>query len=986
MRLFFAVWLLLAPFFTSGRVATAAPLPPIAIAAPAPVTTLTNSAAGLTITWQFAPTGLARGNAEARLAQQQATLQQMPQLIVGDYTLPMQLETVILPPQAVVTPLLTALVSEPWSLSLPASTPMSPPLALTESLGPPAFRETHALPTTPLFLLREGRLRGVRLGVIAISPLYLEAGVTKIAHQLQAVIPGATPLSSLSTPLLALTHRSREPVALQPPPRGPINPAAAQPGWKLQVRAAGIQRLLGTALLAAGFPPALSLAALQLSYQGTTLPLEVRDADGLLDATTEVRFYARPAAYSQLVGDRWNATDSYWLTQSRDGAPLRMATRSALPNAAPLRQQAYARGVWEENTLYESTMTGIDDDHWFGAKMEVEAATATDAVYAPVETLVLSPTLPLAQGSGELALFTLTGSARSIAAHTLQVQVGSASQSLTWQSQQFYENWQHTFTTTTTAAQVRLALVAGLDPSLLRIDKLFWQQPVQLDFGGRGAEFSGVPGQWRYQLTNLPLYRTFYDITEPAAPVILQIPSGTSVQFEDGPLAHTYLATGAGTLHTPTIIPHAPVDWSQTSGADAIYLAPAWLQNALQPLVEHRRQQGYQVVVVDPVTIYDAWSYGQVSPVAIRDFLRYAVSHWNPAPIAVTLVGDATFDPRNYLGMQDGTANMDVVPAYLAPIDPWIREAPCEGCFAQLDGEHPLDSAYDPSFLLDIALGRLSVQDEAQLKTVVDKILTYETSPQRDRAAPWHQTALYVADNYYQSNGTTDRAGDFAAQFDLLIAGDPARGIAAEQPTQIITRRLYYDPRANGTAQPWREPNPQTARLRTIAEINRGPALVTYSGHGNHFLWATTEPDQEPPYLFGANDVFELTNLEQPVILLEMTCFTAQFPYLSPTGYTIDERFLRHTNGGAVAVWGSAGLTVAVGHDLLQQGFHRQLWQSPPLQAPIGELVAAGYTQLFAATTCCQDTRYVYLLLGDPLMPALIWAPQNLYLPLITQP
>ncbi|MCB0082186.1 MAG: hypothetical protein KDE47_14695, partial [Caldilineaceae bacterium] len=94
------------------------------------------------------------------------------------------------------------------------------------------------------------------------------------------------------------------------------------------------------------------------------------------------------------------------------------------------------------------------------------------------------------------------------------------------------------------------------------MDKVYWQQPVQLNFQSKGAAFSGVDGNWRYQLTNTAANRALYDITDPLKPVILSIPSGANVQFEDGPAAHDYLLSGPGVNFTPILSKHTPVNFT----------------------------------------------------------------------------------------------------------------------------------------------------------------------------------------------------------------------------------------------------------------------------------------------------------------------------------------------------------------------------------------------------------------------------------------
>ncbi len=52
---------------------------------------------------------------------------------------------------------------------------------------------------------------------------------------------------------------------------------------------------------------------------------------------------------------------------------------------------------------------------------------------------------------------------------------------------------------------------------------------------------------------------------------------------------------------------------------------------------------------------------GNKSPEAIKDFLASTKGKWQRSPRFVLLVGDASFDPRNYLGLGD----MDYVPQNL---------------------------------------------------------------------------------------------------------------------------------------------------------------------------------------------------------------------------------------------------------------------------------------------------------------------------------
>jgi hypothetical protein len=615
-----------------------------------------------------------------------------------------------------------------------------------------------------------------------------------------------------------------------------------------------------------------------------------------------------------------------------------MSTRSAVPGAAPLRTFATERGVWRDNRLYDSHLAGLDGDHWFAADLKTGPGQPAATLAVPLA----SPFQPLAAPT----VLTLTGGAYTAGQHNLAVVLGGQTRSATWSGA---GEWTQTFTFTVSAASATIKLTPGAAPDGVEPDSIAWQRGVGLNFGGQGAAFQGVAGTWRYQITNTPTARALYDVTDPAQPQILTIPSGRDVTFEDGPAARSYLLAGEGTLWTPAVIRSQPADLA--TPARALYIAPRVFHAALAPLLARRQAQGYTTRAIDVQAIYDAWSYGQASPEAIRSFLRYAAATWGTRPAAVTLVGDGTSDPRNYTGHN----NTNFIPPYLAMVDPWLGETACEACYARLDG---IDPTLD--LLPDLMLGRLPVKSAAELSTLVAKLVAYETSP-LDPA--WRSRNLYVADD-------ADGAGDFAAFADAS---------ALAQPAGVDIWQMYYDPHSANVS--WREPKAVRAYQRTVAALSQGAGVVNYIGHGSPFQWGSTDLQATPPYLLGLYDVDLLANGPRQPILLEMTCLTAAFQTPAFSGTTIDERFILKPDGGAIAVWGPTGQGVAHGHDWLQQGFYNALWSAPPLSRTVGQLVAGGTMELFASGTCCQDALATYALLGDPLTTARVTTARRVYAP-----
>ncbi len=791
------------------------------------------------------------------------------------------------------------------------------------------------VPVTPVMVLREARQRGERIVTLALSPVYRQDGGVRVVRTLEVLVEAVAPLDPAGATALASVQATAPPPIPSRPPNFP-----AAPALRVRVEYQGLQILRVSDLIPeiAGSP-----ARIKLSRAGTEIPLELRDVNGNSvwgDPEDELRFYAPPP------GDRWNQSDTYWLTLE-DGARLRITTRTVSAPAAGSPATAYERKVLRGTAFYDSRRPGSDGDHWFAASLGAEPGQQENdqaRMSIPVTT-----TLPAAAGT---MTFTVSVHVQTSAVRRLTAAVGSSSSApVEWNSA-----GDATLTLvvpgtagSVTAAHLSLTAVTGY--AQVAVDTVEWYRPVLLQFGGKGAIFQGASGQRAYQIAGTPPGFDLYDVTDPATPVWVQI---TGAAFEDDFASRAYLLTGDGTVFTPTVEPFtSPV---LPSGADAVYIAPAPLHSALTPLIELRRAQGYTVAVIDVQSIYDGWSSGQVDPRAIRSFLQHAARTWSPPPIAVTLVGDGSSDPFDYTDR--GAKNVNLIPPYLAMVDPWLGETACETCYAQLDGENPTDDR-----LPDVWLGRLPVKSDAELQTLVARIVGYETAP---TGGAWRGRMLYLADD-------ADRSGDFAAQAEASIA---------LQPSVMQIDRVFF---GNGAGQ---IPTAAAARAATLARFGSGAAVVAYFGHAHQQQWAVTELSAPENWLIHRSDVPQLTNGDRLPVVLSLTCLSSAFQWPSYIGMTIDEALLLSERGGAVAVWGPTGLGVSYGHDKLQEGFFRALWSSTEgndieRAVPLGALTTEGFRKLFTGSVCCQETLLTYALLGDPLTRLRVLLTWRLTLPLV---
>jgi hypothetical protein len=242
--------------------------------------------------------------------------------------------------------------------------------------------------------------------------------------------------------------------------------------------------------------------------------------------------------------------------------------------------------------------------------------------------------------------------------------------------------------------------------------------------------------------------------------------------------------------------------------ADVLIVTHPSFIAALAPLVQLRQSQGLSVLVAQTGAVYDEFSFGAKDPQAIRALVR------SVKPRYVLLVGDASFDARNYLGFGD----FDFVPTKLVASD-------------------LIFTASDTWFTdFDTPIGRLPVRTLDDARAEAGKIVMYETS-----AMPAPKTVMLVSD--------ADAALDFHAAAATLAADVPAGYEIAD-----------VDAMQSGAA---------AAKQQLLAGF-AGALVVDYIGHGSVESWSNDR-------LLGPDDVASLPQTSRPPIVVAMTCLNGYF-------------------------------------------------------------------------------------------------------------
>ena len=397
------------------------------------------------------------------------------------------------------------------------------------------------------------------------------------------------------------------------------------------------------------------------------------------------------------------------------------------------------------------------------------------------------------------------------------------------------------------------------------------------------------------------------DVTNPSAPIELTVIEAEPGSFKrhDPPGAglRTIFAFGADQVMTPASVTlHKPSRLTPLAGhVDTVLITTADLLTTVQPLIKQRAKQKLRVKAIDIAQVYDAFNFGEKDPQAIKSFLAATQGVKRP-PHYVLLVGDASYDPRNFLGL---ASNPDLVPTRMVNTE--FGQAASDSWF--------VDFAND--FQPQMAIGRLPVDNATDLASLVAKLIAYD----KVTAGKAFLLASDASDP-----GVSPTFADSSAALSSLL------------PSGVSPSMITRDP-----------VNDNHAAL--IGAINQSPDLVNYIGHGSTDAWGA-----DVSWLSDA-DISSLTNSGHPAFFVLMTCNNGSFA--DPTKKSLAESLLS-ASGGAIAVWASSGLTMPSRQVPIDRTLFQQLFgtQSPPL---LGEAVRQADN-----AGSDPDVKQTWNLLGDP--------------------
>jgi uncharacterized repeat protein (TIGR01451 family) len=641
----------------------------------------------------------------------------------------------------------------------------------------------------------------------------------------------------------------------------------ANAGAKLIVTGPGWVRVKKSDLMAAGFDPGTDSHAISVFADGIEVPILI--PSGSFGTNDTIEFYATGIDTPTAGGH------VYYVTNGNKGTALRVKSSTAKGGKSGAAASYPYRFDRTERTVYYAALTNNGDhENFFGAIV---------TTYPVSEALTVANLDP--QGSNaqvELVLQGVNdnfdhGVSATLNGHELgPIYFRSQARNVTDVTVPL--NWlvagenDLTFTATGGDDDVSLVETAHITyPHLYRADS------DALAFTTSGATAVTVTGFTNAQIRAV-------DLTDPQNPAMLNVTvttasdgtSSAAIVLPDG-TARTVLALADDRVAPPAqVVYNAPSAWNAATNAGSLVIVTnsAFL-SAANSLKATRDAQGIKTAVVDVQNLYDEFSYGAHGPYAIRTFLQRATSSWATPPRWAILMGDASIDPRNYLGI----ASTDFVPTKLIPT--YYLKTASDDWFAD----------FNDTAMPALPIGRIPVRTADEANAVIGKLVRRASTPP---SGAWSNRVELVA----------GWASDVP-----FVQG--ASQLAALVPAPLTTDTISF----SGT------PNPAAA---VVNAFNNGSLLTNYLGHGSIEIWSD---------LFSSADAAALTNGDQLPFVVTMDCLSGYFD--DPYTEAVAKALLVNPGGGAIGVWASSTLTSPDQQLLVNLELYRQLFGSSSLT--IGE-------------------------------------------------
>ncbi|MDQ3002010.1 MAG: C25 family cysteine peptidase, partial [Fibrobacterota bacterium] len=356
-----------------------------------------------------------------------------------------------------------------------------------------------------------------------------------------------------------------------------------------------------------------------------------------------------------------------------------------------------------------------------------------------------------------------------------------------------------------------------------------------------------------------------------------------------------------------------------------------------------------EVVLVEDV--YRQFSSGRMSPVAIRDFLRYAYHGWGSASGFGKLkfalfFGDGHYDYRNIKASLMTSPPPNLIPPYEFIVGTTPQEEIASDDFY---GTLDFGDLGSSGGVLDIATGRIPVQTTGEAAAYLKKISDYENPA---LAGDWRARVVFAADDHIQRGARDD--------IDPIIGGhttdsdEMGKLISGNQKGTTVDKVYLLDYPLNSAFH-----KPEAAQ-DLLSYFNRGSLLISYVGHGASNQWADE-------VLLQTNDaISRMRNEGRTPMVNAFSCTVGRFESLTSEG--MSEQFVKQKGVGAIAAVSATRESYPTPNIALANAFYFLLFppDSSGLVVTVGEALREAKNGASTNFNNLNDLKYG--LLGEPVL------------------
>ncbi len=842
-------------------------------------------------------------------------------------------------------------LSETVWTDVPWDGPVPQPSAV-ERLGVRSF--WHGIPFQEVLLapLQPSPLAG-HVRILQACGIALRSSAPERLERPSVREPGNADAALFANPGVAANLQSSSAQALSESSPAPESTFPG-PRARLSVSKDGICQVDSAYLTARGIDPSSwTIANIHLTCRGVEVPIWIQGpVTGTFSSSNVIFFYGErlklPPRTMWNGGDFAN-TNVYWLYA--DASPgFRMAQVAAGPFLNYPVATTFTGTVHLEVNSYNDPTDHFrpNGDLWYWSP-SIFAAPGASSQW--VQTLAL----PHAKGTG----VTITGVLAGLTSdtHTLTALFNGAAPSsgnpLVWTGKTLASpSWMFPAAPLPTGNTFALTLTAP--PTLsdaLFPDYFDVAYPRTFDADGGSLLFTGPSANATYSCQGFASAPIILDVSRQntAGLAVPRFLSGAA--FSAGTATFQMPADSGVTTRTVALAnaPLSPDDAQMSSaqdltspslGCDLLIIThpdfhPAGSDAVWQTYLA-RRKASMAVTTVDVQDIFDQFSQGIFDPTAIKAFLAAAYAAWTPRPKYVLLIGDGTYDYKNYLQNANAKSRVPTMMFEDLTDSTYMGRYPSDAWFADVNGDG----------FPDMAVGRIPAHSYAELAGVLTKIMAYED---QSLSGSWYKTGLYIADTY--------SPGSWEQVFETY---NTALATAYGAPPWAAQTLFYHSDPYFGT----------NAALFATAIKAAWPqsALVHYAGHSGIYYWGFN-------YFFGTTEVAQLApiTLSPPFaplpFVINSSCYNSAFDEATTTA--LMQSLVLRPDGGDIGSCGFTTIAYVPDEESFNNAIFGDIFGRLKVRT-LGDLVEAGRFTLPSSNV---QGVMGNALLGDPSMKLKLPAP-----------